>query len=576
MDVETAAAVDDEDSSVEILQVSDGTLLCDIENIPDHFWDPVVAYPAAESDEEYVSKVHSTPATTEKSDLDKKFSVSSAQPVTQPPQTVPVSTSASNSVADSVPTAAVSGSTVKNKRQKKSKDAPAVSATPTEEGSGVSDEETIVGGDDYFPEASLLFRNYDRSFFCDTLTGRVDLEWSRRMTLCAGICYYKKTPTQRQVLQASKDGTVETLLTRFPRCVIRLSEPLLSLRPIIDLKQTLAHEMIHAYCFLFGLEKSRDGHGQVFQTYMHAINRATDLNITVYHNFGEEVRHLQKHVWRCTGPCRLLPPYFGYVRRANNHPPGPSSWWWERHQLTCGGSYIRESETPVSKKNATKKKADPKVTKSITIDRFLMPSPQQSPQASAEVSVETSPQISPPSELYVIDEGVADLGVCICAGGPDEMGDYIPPPPPSIPSADHVCQCPRPALAPPPPMPPTESETLMSFRKRITPKRKALPKHTFPETTTGQVTVRAQGRAQGHAASPSITMAEVPDTMALSVHLSGGNDTSVTEGTGQGISINLTTPEAEPQGPPTEFTPSGPTAKVATLHQRLQAMRRIA
>lgn len=40
-------------------------------------------------------------------------------------------------------------------------------------------------------------------------------------------------------------------------------------------QETLAHEMIHAYCFVFNLEKSRDGHGEVFRKFMTTINEAT-------------------------------------------------------------------------------------------------------------------------------------------------------------------------------------------------------------------------------------------------------------------------------------------------------------
>lgn len=34
-----------------------------------------------------------------------------------------------------------------------------------------------------------LFMFYDQTFFNAMLDGKVLLEWSERMTLCAGICY---------------------------------------------------------------------------------------------------------------------------------------------------------------------------------------------------------------------------------------------------------------------------------------------------------------------------------------------------------------------------------------------------
>ncbi len=39
------------------------------------------------------------------------------------------------------------------------------------------------------------------------------------------------------------------------------------------------------------------------------------------------------HVWRCSGPCVGTPPYFGLVKRAMNRPPGPTDWWWPKHQV---------------------------------------------------------------------------------------------------------------------------------------------------------------------------------------------------------------------------------------------------
>eukprot|EP01056_Protomagalhaensia_sp_Gyna25_P004826 Protomagalhaensia_sp_Gyna_25__4825@NODE_496_length_3265_cov_96_813391_g387_i0_p1_GENE_NODE_496_length_3265_cov_96_813391_g387_i0NODE_496_length_3265_cov_96_813391_g387_i0_p1_ORF_typecomplete_len315_score8_57SprTlike/PF10263_9/9_1e17SprTlike/PF10263_9/2_5e03Peptidase_M76/PF09768_9/0_044_NODE_496_length_3265_cov_96_813391_g387_i02961240 len=162
------------------------------------------------------------------------------------------------------------------------------------------------------------------------------------MTLCAGICYYKRHPTKAQILQASKQiGGVESLMSLYPRCIIRLSEPLLIYRDTTDLKQTLIHEMIHAYCFKFNLEKSRDGHGAVFCNFMNTINQATGLRITVYHSFSEEVEHARKHVWRCNGPCQNSKPYYGYVKRAMNRAPGPSDWWYSRHRSECGGFYVK-------------------------------------------------------------------------------------------------------------------------------------------------------------------------------------------------------------------------------------------
>eukprot|EP01054_Gregarina_sp_Poly1_P008261 Gregarina_sp_Poly_1__8260@NODE_481_length_8028_cov_336_122975_g389_i0_p2_GENE_NODE_481_length_8028_cov_336_122975_g389_i0NODE_481_length_8028_cov_336_122975_g389_i0_p2_ORF_typecomplete_len405_score37_45SprTlike/PF10263_9/3_6e25SprTlike/PF10263_9/5_6e03Peptidase_M76/PF09768_9/0_061Peptidase_M76/PF09768_9/6_5e03_NODE_481_length_8028_cov_336_122975_g389_i013612575 len=193
-----------------------------------------------------------------------------------------------------------------------------------------------------FPDIKLLFNDYDIQFFDGALAAHCDLEWSKKMTLCAGICYYKKHPTKCQLLQASKtlEG-VELLMNKYPRCIIRLSEPLLLYRDVTDLKQTLIHEMIHAYCFIFQLEHSRDGHGAVFCRFMQTINNATGLRVTVYHSFHEQVDHARKHIWRCNGVCKTMKPYFGFVKRAMNRPPGPSDWWYARHERECGGTYTK-------------------------------------------------------------------------------------------------------------------------------------------------------------------------------------------------------------------------------------------
>lgn len=87
------------------------------------------------------------------------------------------------------------------------------------------------------------------------------------------------------------------------------------------------------------LEASRDGHGEVFQHFMRSINRATGLDITVYHSFSDEVAYHKKYIWRCSGTCAKKAPYFGIVARAQNRAPGPSSFWWSSHQATCGGTF---------------------------------------------------------------------------------------------------------------------------------------------------------------------------------------------------------------------------------------------
>lgn len=173
------------------------------------------------------------------------------------------------------------------------------------------------------------FAVYNDLYFEGKL-GCVRLEWSKRMTTCAGIFYTKST-----------------------EYIIRLSEPLLKFRTIKEIKETLLHEMIHAWVQIERLDQSddRSGHGYNFKTKMYDINKSTGFNITVYHTFHDEVDYYKKHVWRCDGVCKNKHPYYGYVRRAMNRAPSKNDLWWDEHQKTCGGKFTKIEEPENKKKN---------------------------------------------------------------------------------------------------------------------------------------------------------------------------------------------------------------------------------
>lgn len=102
-----------------------------------------------------------------------------------------------------------------------------------------------------WPSLAELFVYYNELYFEDKI-GACSVEWSsEKMTLCAGYCRY----------------------TEGGGCTIVISEPLHKLRPFSDLKNTLLHEMIHAFIFL---EKIKDtgSHGQEFHRLMNYINNA--------------------------------------------------------------------------------------------------------------------------------------------------------------------------------------------------------------------------------------------------------------------------------------------------------------
>ena len=65
----------------------------------------------------------------------------------------------------------------------------------------------------------MVFRSLTR---CAGRLSGIEVKWSERMTLCAGVCSF--------------DSQL---------CSVRLSVPLLKLRPRSDLVNTLLHEMIH-------------------------------------------------------------------------------------------------------------------------------------------------------------------------------------------------------------------------------------------------------------------------------------------------------------------------------------------
>ncbi|XP_043782407.1 DNA-dependent metalloprotease SPRTN isoform X2 [Cervus elaphus] len=129
------------------------------------------------------------------------------------------------------------------------------------------------------PDLQALFVLFNDRFFWGQLEA-VEVKWSVRMTLCAGICSYEG---------------------RGGMCSIRLSEPLLKLRPRKDL-------------------------------------------VEVYHTFHDEVDEYRRHWWRCNGPCQNSKPYFGYVKRATNRAPSAHDYWWAEHQRTCGGTFIKIKE----------------------------------------------------------------------------------------------------------------------------------------------------------------------------------------------------------------------------------------
>ncbi|KAF2706846.1 hypothetical protein K504DRAFT_459269 [Pleomassaria siparia CBS 279.74] len=197
----------------------------------------------------------------------------------------------------------------------------------------------ILHNNEPFVDIHQLFAHYNVLYFRGLLVPRVEILWSTRLTLCAGICELSKDP----------------LTGKFTRIRLKMSTPLLQYRPRSDTINTLIHEAIHAYFFITtSWQHSRGddgtGHGVGFQLLADAINNHGSYQITIYHTFHDEVESYRTHVWKCDGPCTHQPPYFGLVKRSMNRAPGKSDTWWARHAAECGGAYTKIQEPELTKK----------------------------------------------------------------------------------------------------------------------------------------------------------------------------------------------------------------------------------
>ncbi|KHJ87353.1 hypothetical protein OESDEN_12875 [Oesophagostomum dentatum] len=205
------------------------------------------------------------------------------------------------------------------------------------------------------PDIHVLFIDFNDRFFSGTLAG-CEVKWSPRMFSCAGVCSYEG---------------------RSGMCSIRLSLPLLKLRPRKDLVETLLHEMIHAFLFVTKRNRDRDGHGPDFQFHMIRINQMANTKITIYHSFHDEVNLYKTHVWRCDGPCRDRKPFYGYVKRSSNRAPGPNDLWWNSHKASCNGTFqkIQEPEGYGQKKrkavNNENVIPEKKISPKNSLDRYF-------------------------------------------------------------------------------------------------------------------------------------------------------------------------------------------------------------
>ncbi|XP_017050789.1 DNA-dependent metalloprotease SPRTN [Drosophila ficusphila] len=220
------------------------------------------------------------------------------------------------------------------------------------------------------PDIYSMFLRFDEKFFQQRL-GAVALEWSKRMYSCAGICYQRGSAYFKEV-------------------TIRLSEPLLKLRPRKDLVETLLHEMIHAYCFVLNIREGNGGHGPNFKRIMETINKVAGTNITVYHSFHDEVAAYRTHIWRCTGICQNRTPFQGYVKRTSNRAPGPNDQWWAKHQRECGGTFMKVGEPQTAKIKAPKPVKPPPKPSQDQQDLYEWLNKKPIPPADKKAAIDTA------------------------------------------------------------------------------------------------------------------------------------------------------------------------------------------
>ena len=199
--------------------------------------------------------------------------------------------------------------------------------------------ESILSSTDPIIDIHELFSLYNTLYFRSLLLPRVEVSWSPRLTLCAGICELVRDP---------QNGN------KYTRIRLKLSEPLLKFRPRTDVVNTLLHEAIHAYFFVttsWRHSRGEDGtgHGEGFLLLSDAVNNHGGYGVSVFHTFHDEVDSYRTHVWECDGPCKTRAPFFGLVKRSMNRAPGKGDSWWAGHVEACGGSFTKIAEPEMSK-----------------------------------------------------------------------------------------------------------------------------------------------------------------------------------------------------------------------------------
>ena len=128
------------------------------------------------------------------------------------------------------------------------------------------------------PDINQLFLKYNRIFFDNKLEFCI-VKWSED---------YKS-----QINMLENSGFCER--RRDNLCYIYLSKPILQYRPTKEIIETLLHEMIHAYLFIFNIHAhDRSDHGKRFVSIMNAINYCLKgLKIDIFHYCNNELEEIK-------------------------------------------------------------------------------------------------------------------------------------------------------------------------------------------------------------------------------------------------------------------------------------------
>lgn len=115
----------------------------------------------------------------------------------------------------------------------------------------------------------------------------IEIQWSTRLTSSVGLFVSQSGPRTKWVAPETRHGSGR---------VIRLSLPLLYRQSLDEIRDTLAHEMIHQW--QFDVKKCNPSHGREFRRVMKIMNE-DGLSVTIYHTLTKEVEALSKYSWQC-------------------------------------------------------------------------------------------------------------------------------------------------------------------------------------------------------------------------------------------------------------------------------------